>query len=302
MKHLLYFIIFSTNVLFSQNNRDILIQDTIYPLLYSKDNYLKVKDFILKLENEYGKEPDLKYRLLENSFNNGDYKFFKNELKDLVKYNGVNLIYFNGDESYYKAITEGFLSKWFKNMYLKNHLFWLTNNFHKQKDQRKLNEIKTLDQIVNSFSIKVANETELDSLQKKKVYNLLQDFFFTNISDLYSITRKHDSYPTGKSFAVIQNHFGVALMHNFQSLNNFNKTWDLFYPYFKKSYINHDIDHIMFKNYDNFSYVHYGNQRFGLLNIKDIPEIFKRDSIDSVPLQNEKFYNEIKKVFNWDYN
>ncbi len=298
----LHFLFFWTTVSFSQNYRDILIQDSIYPLLFVESDYHKVKNLILKLEQNYGEEPDLKYKLLDNSFKNGDYQFFKKELKNLVKHYGVNIIYFKGNESYYKAITEGFLSKWFKNMYLKNHPLWMKHNFLKQIDQKKLNDIKDKDQLVNVFAINIKNETGLDSLQRKKVHALLQDFFFENISDLYVITRKYDAYPTGKSFAVIQNHFGVALIHNYQSVNNFDKTWTLFYPYYKKSYLNTGIDYIAFKNYDNLSYIHYGTQRFGLLDIENIPEIFKKESLDFVPIQDEDFLKEIRKKFHWENN
>jgi hypothetical protein len=289
-----------TNLFFAQNRRDTLIQDSIYPILHNENAYNKVKRLIIKLEKEYGEEPDLKYKLLSNSFKNGDISYFKQELKKLVRNNGLNIIYFKGNESYYEPITIGYLSRWFKRMYLRNHMFWMDHNFLKQIDQKKLNEIKTKDQLVNSFSIKVNNEVKLDSLQKSKILTLLQDFFFENISELYGITRKYNNLPTAKSFAIIQNHYGIALLHNEQAKNNFAKTWTLFYPYYKKAYLNNEIDYVVFINHDNWSYVHNGYQIFGLLKVKNIPDIFKKENLDTVPIIDFKYYDKIRKEFNWD--
>jgi hypothetical protein len=295
----LIILLFFANLSFGQTERDVIINDSIYPIMHESENYQNAKKRILKLEKVYGYEAELKYSLINYSYQNNDIEFFKTELSKLVESYGFQLIYLNGRESYYESITKGELAEWFKKMYLKNHFVWLENNFDKQIDLKKLNDIKTKDQLINGFAIKVGNELKLDSVQKIKKADLLYDFFFSNISELHQITLKYKNYPTGKTFGLVQNSFGVAEVHNLQAKPNIERFWLLFYPHYKKAYLNNEITFATFKSYDQMSFVHFGNQHFGLVKIDEIPEVFMKENLTEIPIVDLEYYEKIKKEFNW---
>ncbi|NQY28153.1 MAG: hypothetical protein HRT69_01640 [Flavobacteriaceae bacterium] len=301
IKHLFtfIFILFYLSVATAQNERDIIVHDSLsYMVMFT--NYPLAKKIILKLEEKYGYEPELKYRLISQSFKNNDLDFFKKELSILVEKYGFQLIYMKETEPYYTAIIEGELSSWFKEMYLKKHFIWMKNNFDKQLDLKKLNEIGAKDQSMRRFISILNNNITLDSIQKIKLYKSETEFDFENIADLYQITQKWKKYPSGKSFALIQRGFGIAEGHNLKAKDNFERFWLLFYPFYKKAYLNNEISYIHFKNYDSYSYVHYGYQKFGLLNIEEIHETYMTVGLKEIPLEDFDFYFKILKEFNWN--
>ena len=300
LKFQLILILFSATSTFGQNKRDIITNDSIYPIMHNPSNYLEVKNRILDLEKKYGYEVELKQSLINYSYQNDDIPFFKKELSILVEKYGFQLIYLNGREFYYDAITKGELSDWFKKMFLKNHFVWLENNFEKQIDLKKLNDIKNKDQLINIYTGKIINEVNLDSIQKEKVSDLLYEFFFKNISELHQIATKYDNYPTGKNFALIQNDFYVAETHNLQAKPNIERFWILFYPYYKKAYLKNEITYVNFKSYDQWSFIHFGMQHFGLLDIDKIPPFFNEKNLTEAPIIDLEFYEKMKKEFNWE--
>lgn len=305
MKRITYFLAFVCFTVFSQTKRDVFINDSITKYVgnnyLTKQEYLSLKNNIFFIENKYKTyEANMKYLILENSFKLKDINYFKSTLSVLVEKYGFNVSYMSEKESYYYSIMFGKLSIWFKTMYLKSHLKWLKNNFVKQIDLRKLNEFRTKDQLVNSFSAKTSLIDGLDSIQKKANSILLSDFFFKNLGELYGITQKIKKFPTDKSFALIQNTFEINLFHNFQSDENFERAWILFFDFYKKAYLKNQITYMPFKNHDVFSFIHNGYQEFGLIDSKDVPEYYLNKKInDSIPIKDTIFMNKIKKEFKW---
>lgn len=304
MKNLfLVHLLFSTFFLSAQNKRDLIIKDSILSTLNSnktlqKSDYVRVKKIIISLDESYGYETELHKRLLDFSVFFDDLLFFKSELTLLINKYGFNVAYLTGEENYYNLIFNGDLKVWFKKMYIENHSIWLENNFEKQVDFRKLNEIRIKDQLINTFASKLFFSKIMDSVQKKLIQSELNTFNFNNIGDLYGICKKYDKYPTDKSFSVIQNNFGSTLVHNFQQQENIEKTWMLLFPFIKKAYLNYEIDNVVFKNYDFYLYTNFGFQDFNSYNISQIPEEFKKNNIE-IPLRNKELFEKIKKEFNW---
>lgn len=286
----------SALALFSQNERDSTIHDIIYPSLYK--DYKLAKSEILKLEETYGYETELKYYLINTSFEEGDLDFFKAELTILVRDYGLNLAYEPKNKSYYKTITTGNLADWFKTMYLKNHVIWLDNNFLKQADLQQLNGLQNKTRMYNKLHYALDQKVTLDSIQKEEQKKVFEDVSFENLSELYALIRKLDTYPTGKNFALVQNSFALLEYQNFGIERNFEKSWMLFEPFYKKAYLEDAIDYIVYRNYDNYSFIHYKNQRYGLISIFDIPEVYQ-DDLFSIPIRNLEFANKIKADFNW---
>ena len=296
--HLCIFL-FVTLSTISQNRRDLKIHESIYNDIYFLEKYDEVKSNILALEEKYGYEPNLKYILLQKSFEAGDLAFFKDELTILVREYGFNIIYEPESKIYYESITTGNLSEWFKEMYLSNHFIWMENNFLKQIDLKKLNQLKDNDQLIVKYQLELKSKMEWDSIQTQTSTKILDDASFENLGELYSITRKYNAYPSDKNFALVQNNFYIVEHHNFQSKQNFEKTWILFEPFYKKAYLSNEIDYVVFLNYDNWSYVHNGYQKFGLLKVENIPEVYKKENLDTVPIIDLEYYSKIRNEFNW---
>lgn len=299
---LIFVFLFLSNIICnSQNLRDKIIRDSILPILNSTEtldigDYNKVKKKIEFLEKEYGFETGLKKRLIEKSFLNGDIVFFKKQLSILTEKYGFDVSYMNENENYYTSIMVGNLSKWFKKMYLKKHTIWLKHNFEKQIDLRKLNEINTKDKILASLYVKVKSIPDLDSVQQNKVITYFNDSYFQNIIEIYAISKRNNFLPNEKNFAVIQNNYNNAIIHNF--IENLDRTWGLLFPYFKEAYLNNEIDYVVFKNYDFYCYLKHGYTEFNSYTIDQIPQEFRKNNND-IPLKNNEWYEKIKKEFKW---
>lgn len=291
----------SLNFCFSQNLRDKIIKDSILPILnsdliFNSTNYNNVKKNIEQLNKDYGFEVELKKRLIEKSFLIGDITFFKNQLTILTKNHGFNVAYMNESETYYSSIMTGDLSKWFKKMYLKNHTIWLKNNFEKQIDLKKINEINSKDKTLASLYVKVKSIPDLDTLQLNKVIEYFNEKYFENIQVLNTISEKNKFLPNEKNYAIIQNSYNNVLIHNF--IENLNETWNLLFPYLKKAYLNNEIDYVVFKNYDFYCYLKNGYQEFNSYTIDQIPENFRKNN-DLIPLKNKEWFEKIKIEFKW---
>jgi|GEM_PF-1091870 len=286
----------------AQSVRDIFIKDSVQPVLNAasidKADYLRLKKAIAKLEKQYGYEVNLKKRILNKAYTQNDLDFFKAELSVLVKEYGFDAAYLSGNENFYTAVMKGSLSKWFKDMYLKNHNVWLSNNFDKQTDLRKLNTINEKDQAITSFAMSVLNVQGLDSIQQQKIKILLGEYHGRNLEPVLNIATTRKLFPNDRNFAVIQNGFDSVLIHNFQFKENFDAVWAALFPYIKEAYLKHEITNVMFNNYDFYHYLHYGSQVFGSYTIEQIPEQFRKND-QSLPLKDKHWLDEIKKEFGW---
>lgn len=297
-RSILFIIIsFSSLLIFSQSKRDIIIRDSLsFYQRFKPDTYQQMKRNVLELEEEYGYEPELKYNLLGKMYDNRDIGFLKQELTVLVRDYGFNYTYVNKATPYYKAITEGELKDWFKEMYLKNHFIWMEKNFDKQQDIYVINHTGDKSVLIESFGETIKEKLELTKKQKEKLENVIDDMCFANITELYQITRNNNFYPTGKSYGLIQKGFKYTISSSLLRKRNIERFWILFYPYLKKAYINNEIDYSVFRNYDYQNYRFFGYQHFGLLH----PDQFTNDDGQEIPIKDIYFYSAIKKEFNWE--
>lgn len=298
--------LFVFNSAFSQNYRDTVIHDNVYPSLQKarmdKEHYLKAKGAILALEEQFGYEADLKLTLLTYSYYHKDLDFFKEQLEVLVENHGFTVAFMKGMESYYEAILNGELASWFKAMYLKKHFIWLQSNFEKQIDQRKFYDMELKNQTVTALVSKINEIQSLDSVQMAAVDSKLSEVLFSNVSTVYSFCRKNDYYPTAKNFAVVHPFFSNGLYQNFQIKENIERTWLLFEPYIKKSYLRNEMDYAAFRNYDGFTFKYFGYQKYGLVTSEMIP-LFRTSNdhseLTAVPVQNAFFAEKAKREFGW---
>lgn len=299
----LFFFIYSSS--FSQNSRDKFIIDSI-ATFYSNDKigFNKLLKNIVQLEKEYNTyEPDFRHSLLEKSFNIGELSFFKEQLTIFVEKYGFQVAYMKETESYYKSIMTGDLSEWFKEMYLEKHVVWLKNNFEKQIALRKLNALYEIDQKLNSYSHQIEYKLNLDSVQSVKNREINSNFHFKNAAVLHGVIMLNNAYPTGKSFALVQNPFHIVELHNMQVKENFNRFYILFYDYYKKAYLNNELYYTCFESIDFYAFAHFGYQKFGLLTKQNVLNSYLKDRYENkdftMPIEDKKFSDQVKKEFKW---
>lgn len=288
---------------FAQNARDIFIKDSIHSILNtdvlnSKPEYIKLKKRIAKLEKQYGYETNLKKRILEAAYSNNDLDYFKTEITTLVKEYGFDIAYMSGEENYYSAIIKGVLAKWFKEMYLKNHSEWMSNNFDKQIELRKLNTIHEKDQFVTSFAMNVLNIPGLDAAQQDEVKKHLAEYHYRTLLPVLDVVKKRSMLPNDKNFGVLQNNFDTALIHNLQFKGNMDRVWGILFPVYKKAYLEYNITNVMFQNYDFYHYQHYGTQVFDSYTIDQIPEQFRKNN-EPIPVEDAVWLEKLKKELKW---
>ena len=190
----------------------------------------------------------------------------------------------------------GKLSKWFKKMYLKNHLIWIENNFDKLNDIRVLNEINIKDQTLAKLS-NVMIDVNLNQSDSSKIYYVIQRLNSENIQLIYKMSKKNHCFVLSKKFPIIQNNLNGAIIHNFQM--NLDDSWILLYPYVKTAYKNNEIDNVIFQNYDFYRYLKDGFQEFNSYKIEQIPPDFRKNQ-DPIPLKDVEFFNDFKKEMKWD--
>ncbi|WP_367229484.1 hypothetical protein [Flavobacterium enshiense] len=289
----------------SQNYRDKVIHEALNPVLdvfkpVPHADYLKAKELILKLDEDYGYEADLHLKLLNLSYKHNDLDFFKAQLSQLVERHGFTIAYMTGQESYDDAILKGDLAAWFKPMYIKNHAIWLEKNFEKQLDLKKLNDARLRDQVISSFGVKI-HEKIKDTLVYRQITDIQNEMLFNVVTDVYKISRKYDLFPNGKNFGLVQQDFSLTMQRNFMMKSNLERTWILFEPYLRKGYLKHDLDYGFFKKYDIYSYAVTGYQKYGLATVGDLPAYFtdEREQLKEIPVQNAFFADKTKREMGW---
>ncbi|MGX7667194.1 hypothetical protein [Flavobacterium pedocola] len=305
VKYLFVFLSLMTLNGFAQNYRDKVIHETLNPILdafkpVANAEYLKAKELVLKLDEDYGYEADLHLKLINLSYKHNDLEFFKTQLSKLVEKHGFTIAYMTGQESYGDAILKGELAAWFKPVYIKNHAVWLEQNFEKQLDLKKLNDARLRDQVIAVFGVKLQEKIQ-DPVVLPKITEIQNEMLFNVIGDVYKISRKYDLFPTGKNFGLIQQDFSGLMQHNFMVSQNLERTWILFEPYFKKGYLKHDLDYGYYKKYDIYSFGVTGFQKYGLISVSDLPQylIYDKDQIKEVPVQNAFFAEKEKRALGW---
>lgn len=309
MKILLAFCFSTLSVLTAeaQNYRDNMIHKELLPLMRTSrkmtaENYQKTKELLQKLDEDYGYETELHYKLLEWSYSFNDLTYFKQHVETLTEFHGMNSSYFSGNESFYNAIISGELKGWFEPMYLSKTAIWQKANFSKLSDVRKLRELIVREEAVSNYNIKVSSDENFTSEAAAALMKIRAEVYFSLLSELYKICRKYNTFPTGKNFALFPGDFNRLLYNNFSMTDNMERTWILLEPFVKKSYFQNDVDYSFYKSYDMSNFTHFGYQRFGLIERKDVNYIRQGEddaSSNPIPVKNAFEAEKVKKEMGW---
>jgi hypothetical protein len=163
---------------------------------------------------------------------------------------------------------------------------------------RKLNTIHEKDQFITAFAMKVLNIPSLDSLEQETVKEKLSEYYLSNISPLLESSSKHGMFINDGNFAVLQNGYDTALIHNFQFQRNMDIVWQKLFPYIKQSYAQNEITDVIFRNYDFYHYQHYGSQVFDSFTYDKIPEQFRQNQ-NPIPIKDKAWLDTFKQEFEW---
>lgn len=302
MKTLLYLFFLTSFTTIAQTQRDTLASQIVHTFPTDKTSYEKLKTDIKKLEDlEEKPNPEILYSSLDFIYKQNDLDYFKETLTLLTRNYGFNLTYATGKEPYYNDIIHGNLATWFKEMYIKNHSEWLSENLDKQIDIFELNTLAVKDQIVNGISTDIFRFLKLNEDQQDTMDTILDKHSFNNAQVLLDISSNIGSLPTGNSFSLIQKNYNYVKLHNLQRINNFEKFWTSFYPFYKVSYLSKDISVIKFRTIDFTGYKNDGKQIFNLLRIEDIPENWRNNPDDKeIPLFDAELTKKLRTELGWE--
>jgi len=285
----------------AQTFRDTLSSNIVYNLPKDETAYQKLKEDIKALEKLDEKpNPELLYSKLSYIYKYNDIEYLKEVLTLLTRNYGFNLSYSSGNESYYNDIINGSLASWFKEMYIKNHSEWLSENLDKQIDIYRLNTLQEKDQLVNDISSAIYKSTSFTNDQKKIIEKILDEYSFDNVRVILDLSTEIGSLPTGNSFSLIQKDFNYVELHNLQRKNNFEKYWNSIFPFYKTSYLNNDISSIKFRTVDFTKYKLDGTQIFNLIKIEEIHESWRNDPNDKeIPLFDSNQTKMVRQELGW---
>lgn len=298
----LFFSLLCISNIHAQTYRDSLTSQIIYNFPKDENAYQKLKSDIKSLEKlEEKSNPEILHSKLSSIYKFNDINYFKEVLTLLTRKYGFNLSYASGYENYYDAIINGDLALWFKEMYIKNHSEWLSENLDKQIDIYRLNNLKEKDQLVHKAVLGVQNIKGLTDEQIQELRKIDGAYFNKNLNTLLEISNKIKNLPTGNSFALIQNHYGIVETHAMQHKDTFEKAWKGLLPFYKTSYLNKNTSSINLRNIDSHMYRYNGKQLFNLLKIEDVPESWRNNPNDKeIPLVNPEQTKKLRQELGWE--
>lgn len=299
---ILLFCLFILSNTQAQTYRDSLASQIIYNFPKDETTYQKLKADIKALEKlEEKPNPEILHSKLSSIYKLKDINYFKEVLTLLTRKYGFNLSYASGYENYYDAIINGELAVWFKEMYIKNHSEWLSKNLDKQIDIYRLNNLKEKDQLVHKAILGIRNIKGLTDEQIQELNKIDGMYFDKNLNTLLEVSNKIKNLPTGNSFALIQNHYGIVETHAMQHNDTFEKAWQGLLPFYKTSYLNKNSSLINLRNIDAHMYKYNGKQLLNLLKIEDVPESWRNNPNDKdIPLADPEQTKKLRQELGWE--
>lgn len=298
---IIFFSLLCLSNIHAQTYRDSLVSQIIYNFPKDDNAYQKLKIDIKALEKlEEKNNPEILHAALPDIYKFKDIDYFKEVLTLLTREYGFNLSYASGYENYYDAIIQGDLAVWFKEMYIKNHSEWLSENLDKQIDIYRLNNLKEKDQLVHKAILGIQNIKGLTNDQIQELKRIDGTYFDKNLNTLLEISNKIKNLPTGNSFALIQNYYGIVETHAMQRPETFEKAWQSLLPFYKTSYLNKNTSSINLRNIDMHMYKYNGKQLFNLIKIEDVPESWRNNPDDKeIPLADPEQIKKLRQELGW---
>ena len=249
------FFFLNINYCHSQNPAYKLINDSVFNII--EDDYFKAKENLKQIEKHHLIDPGNKVTLLQYSLKNNDLKFFKKQIKKLIKNNG-----FNQTTKFIEDVKEDKnLTEWIKEKENKLYPIWIKNNIDSYDIQNYCRDIHTRDQMRGYFyeiQRKDSNSNAKMVLRKVDRYNLsiLKQLAIKNNGIL------PNNFDHGLHTSLI---WQGAFLHNLCS-GDIMKNWNEALPYIENTYFAGKINDGLFRLLDQQLKRYLGVQYYGFEN------------------------------------
>lgn len=273
-KKLFFTILFLLAVLQAegQNPSYKFIRDSIEPL-YST-NYLKAKKLFLNLEKKYEVDPYEKLVFLNSVLENDDVKFFKKEIKVLIKDFGFRYPHFidTGKQLISDVVRRKGLTVWMCTQSEKLYPQWVQNNPRAFEIQTRINELVVSDQrrVFIFSSDSACADASMSNVYANDLDNYHQLFLLWDQERILPNNFDQGLGTTQK--------WELILWHLLKSENH-EAIWQQFLPHLERMYFAGKIGDAIFRDYDFilatwFGYQYYGFQ--GEVPVKDAEHLLER--------------------------
>jgi hypothetical protein len=296
MKILFVAVLLNCFALLGQNPSYKLFNDEIFPT--AEKDYQKAKAIYVIYQKKYSFDPNYIRLFLDYSLKNKDVKFFKKEIKILIKnygfsYSSEDTLKSKFEDTFYSGIYDLDLHHWLISASRKYYPKWMSKHPDAIEYERLISLLHTRDQLIRGLSFKyhdvynqICKENVYDTLLIKRVnqiYNSKFDKIFystdcENIKKIASTFLKNNKMITNFDCFNFGNHVNFIVFHNFKGGVNLDETWNSLHIYFEQAYIDGFDSGRFFRSYDYYLNLYQGLQYYGTLGenipLKD-PETFK---------------------------
>lgn len=257
---------------YSQNRSYNIIRDSIDPIIST--NYTQAKKIFLSVEKEYNVDPYEKLFFLKSALQNGDVKYFKKEIKVLIKKYGYRFSgYVNvGQEVIFEVVNQNDLTDWMRLKSEKLYPKWVAENPRAFEIQKIMDELVVADQ---RRKYMLTNDTNCIEVAVNNLYNNDLD----NYHQLFLLWDEEHFLPNNfeQGLGTTQK-WELILWHLLKS-DNHESIWKDFLPHLERLYFAGKIGDSIFRDYDYilatwFGYQYYGFQ--GDVPVKDIEHLEER--------------------------
>jgi hypothetical protein len=258
---------------YSQNEGYKIIYDSIYPKI--KSDYIYAKHLWKKYDKKYDYDPAETVLFLGQSLANGDVKFYKKEIVQVMKNYGWSYCF---EDTLPNAqvrllemgISRNNLSEWTVKKSNKYYPKWVKHHLEALRIKDELTSILSEDQSVRRI-ISDLNDTLTSNYERQRLDSLIGIVDLLNIKKIASICSRNGTMINNFDHGVgTYYRVQLILLHNLKGKESFKVAWDMLFPFLETAYLNGKISYTLFILYDKWSVIHFGYQYYGTQGV-DIP-------------------------------
>jgi len=266
LRFLITIVLAIPNMLTAQTEAIDIIFDSIYPLL-NNGAYDHAKEVWIATEKKNSMDQQEKYLFLMRALQNEDVKFYKKEMKNLIRFGGYHLSQFDTaavyrtnylDEMYDKGVLQ-----WTVEMSEKYHPIWIQKNQISHYVREQCDYFITRDQnfIRNAFPL--CDSSDLCISQRDEH---VEKFVMKEASELASFFIEIGGAANNVDHGVgVYYPLTIVCHHIFEySEKSLGYAWSLLRPYFEQARLEGKISRNIFYIYDEALYNHTGFQYYGM--------------------------------------
>ncbi|GAB5417593.1 MAG: hypothetical protein Crog4KO_25780 [Crocinitomicaceae bacterium] len=248
-----------------QNQSIDLIFDSIYPLV-ENGNYDKAKELWMATERNYKMDQQEKYLFLITALENNDVKFYKKEMKNLIRFGGYHISQFDTAAVYRSNHLDLMEHKevlsWTVEMSEKHHPKWIQENPKSHYVRQRCDYFIQRDQNFINLAVPACDSSDSCIQLRQEHYEKVA---MMEASELASFFIEIGGVANNIDYGVdVYYPLLVVCHHIFEcSEKTLNYAWSLLQPYFEKARLEGKIASDIFYIYDEALFLHTGFQYYG---------------------------------------